>query len=272
VRALLAAPEAYDDPRVFASAADETAEITIEAQGVKVDLARRGTGFHLRVPEDRDLVADEADHVARVLAYLLGTKGTEPRVPSPPPQVPLAKVVLRAGDHTEQAQVFAGGLVQRQDDGAWLTVDHEALVPFTWPRLWTRSQRVFSAQVVRAELGELRGDCGRGPWHVQRGVQGFVSVTPKGGAVDGVRAVALLDAVLQLRAERWVAPHDDGTQGTQNVRCRVTFGSGTDGGRAEHTLLVGAESGDSFFARVAGEEPVMRISKAFVTQLRAGVL
>lgn len=272
VRALLAAPEAYDDPKVFASAADETGEISIEAQGVKVDLARRGTGFHLRVPEDRDLVADEADHVARLLAYVLGTKGTEPRVPGPPPQVPLAKVMIRAGDHTEHAQVFAGGLVQRQDDGAWLTVDPEALVPFTWPRLWTRSQRVFSAQVARAELGDLRGECGRGLWHVQRGAQGFVSVTPKGAAVDGARAVALLDAVLQLRAERWVAPHDDGTQGTQNARCRVTFVSGADGGRAEHSLLIGAESGDSFFARVAGDEPVMRVSKAFVTQLRAGVL
>jgi hypothetical protein len=274
VRALHTRPAAYDDAKVFASAADETAEFAIEAQGVTVDLARRGSGFHLRTPEDRDLSAEEAEHVTRLLAYTLGIKGIEPAASAPAasiPRTPLANITLHAGERTEHVQVFAGGQIRRHDDGVVLAVDPEAMVPLSWPRLWTRSVRVFPVHVSREDPSSLGADCGTTAWRVQRGPQGFVSVLPQGARVDGARAVALLDASLQLRVERWVAPQDDGAYGTRTSKCRVSFGGTHDGGNTLHTLIIGTESGDSFFARVEGAEPVMRISKTFVALVRSGV-
>ena len=70
-----------DDASPFFAHADEMEEVRLEPLGVagrRVDLSRKGAGWHERAPEDRDLSSDEVDSANALALALASARGSGP--------------------------------------------------------------------------------------------------------------------------------------------------------------------------------------------------
>ncbi|MDB4946779.1 MAG: hypothetical protein JWP97_6313 [Labilithrix sp.] len=245
-------PEAIVEHRPFTFHADEVEELRLERLGdvgksvdpaapARLEIARKGNGFHERFPADRDVSAAEADAASELLSRIASTGGAA--VVRPDGNAPfraMARARLDGGDHEETVEVGAvdargGAMLHRLVDGARLEAS-PALVRLLLPRLTTlRPHAIVPDEARRATRVILR--CGVAQELADDG-EGFRYVSPARLPADGAVG-QLVDAILRGRLAPWVADADDGTFGFTPDGCRVVLAFAD--GKAPLTVWFGSE-------------------------------
>jgi hypothetical protein len=121
--------QALVDEHLLAAHADEIEQIRLEppgGSGISVDLARRGTGWHQRMPEDRDLLPAEVEVVGERVTDLAGARASEVRAGGAGAKAtPRGRVtVTRTGEPAPEVIELDGAgpdgtvTARRLDDGA----------------------------------------------------------------------------------------------------------------------------------------------------------
>ncbi|MBX3215115.1 MAG: DUF4340 domain-containing protein [Labilithrix sp.] len=309
IDALLAiVPAALVDKKPFSFRHDEIEELRLESLGDRpggagaapraIEVARRGTGFHQREPEDRELTAEEADAVSELLSLIeLGAadgveRGGGARFDA------IARARVRAGDYEETVEIGAlprpagpggplaspssgpgGALLPApgagaRDGGAPLAsvtlrrVRDDARLKVT-PALARRLVPRATTTRPRAILGETRRvmrvvlRCGTSQELVDSGA-GLKLVEPSGYETDG-SIVQLVDGLVRGKALAWVADADDGSFGLDGPAappgpCRVVLAFAD--ANAPATVRFGAEGEGGVYGEVDGRPGVFVASGA----------
>ncbi|HNS96944.1 MAG TPA: DUF4340 domain-containing protein [Polyangiaceae bacterium] len=269
------APASVVDRRVFRGTADEVEELRIVQGDRELELARAGTGWHERKPQDSEL-ADE--DVAGYLAALLTVEGTiaieadEKKLGLSPPHatIRLQHPSLDSLDIPPQ-QVEIGGrvttqegasiAVRRREDGAILLVPASTAPLFEPSTAHMRSTALLQVGAQQMQRVEVRFGQGQRQILRRRG-PGFEMLEPKGYAVDAALAADLFDTVSHLRAERWVAERDDGSfgLGTPSLIARMTFDE--QGKEQTRSLRLGTETQQGRYGRWDPDTGVFVLSRA----------
>lgn len=259
------------DDRPFVARADEIFEMAIEERAskdtsarTKLEIARKGTGFHMRSPEDRDLTAAETDAASGWLAAILKAEGARYSKVAGPVGDPVARVTVRTERGEEEALAYAGGFVKRPNDDKVL-----AMAPSLWHRFVERSIVTKPLEVMadvrdaRPVLG-LATRCGGTDAELvanEGGVFAFRKPTGLVADADLVRGAG--EAILRARAASWVSAEDDPSFGIDES-CSMTVRFAGPKSTLERTLLFGREAEGGRLARVKGESAVFVAEDAVV--------
>ena len=264
IEALLkATPAALVDRHPFSFRADEIEELRLEpvpSGPSAIEIARKGTGWHERVPADRDLSADEADAASELVSRIAKSEAEDVAEGDHAPFEAIARATVRSGPREEIVEVGrtrSDGRVplRRVRDDARLVMSR-----LSGGRLVPRSVTL----APRALLGETRRvtrvllACGVRQELVDEG-SGLKLVEPKGYETDG-SILQLVDALTRGRVDEWVADADDGSFGLSSDACRVVL-SFADG-NAPATIRFGAEAEGGVFGTVEGKGPVFLVGKS----------
>jgi hypothetical protein len=239
---------------------DEIEEMRLEGERV-IEIARRGTGFHQRAPEDRELNAAEADAASELLVHIEQSRADEV-TRGGGPFSPIAKARFTAGGHDETIEIGApasarGGesrplgdrvTMRRLRDDARLVVSRAVARRFL-PRLATLKPRAIVNETRRVKRVLLR--CGVPQELVDDGA-GFRLVVPTGYDADGT-VVQLVDGILRDKALAWVSDTDDGSFGL-GEGCKVVLAF--EDGNAPLTIRFGAEGEGGVYAKLEGAPEV----------------
>jgi hypothetical protein len=252
-------PVSLADTRLFAAHDDEIEELAIEAPGggAKIELARKGSGWRLRAPEERDLSREEAESAADLVGAIARAEGVIARDAAGAGALRARVTVKRAESGKEEVvECLAGGVVRRGADQALLAVDADvarvleprqiALRPRTiWPDLPGKP-----ASSIAAHCNGLRQDLAR--------KEGLWTLTaPSGFSADAAAAVDVADAVTRMRAEAWIADADDGSFGFSASTCSIALTLEGDGGAREIGFVLGRDAPLGVYARILGDGPGM---------------
>ena len=281
LEALLSSPESFVDKRLFPLKLDEIEEVTLQIPSAadktavvdggwnglrnlaKIEVARKGTGFRLRAPDDRDLDADEADAMSEVVGRIADNEAIA--VTKGPAIVDaIAKVTVRFANGERELSVEIGALrpdgralVRRSHDGAQLEVS-AAVGRWLFPRETTyRPRYILDKRERERRPSRLLLRCGTPQELVDRG-EGWKLLEPKGFDADGV-VVQLVAMLTRGKIDGWVSDVDDGSfgipgaaasgaDGADGKSCRVVLGF--EDGNAPTTLTFGAEGEGGTYARV----------------------
>lgn len=272
---------AFVDRQVLGSAPDEVEELSIVRGDATLELARKGSGWHARKPEDRELPAQD---VKGYLAALLAVEGTivpdpdlaklglDPprgtvtlRHPSidtlePPPQV----VEIGVDTTSPEGPSLA---LRRKEDGVVLLVPAVLAKLFEPTMTMIRSTDLLSVNSQRVQRVEVTLADGQRRI-LQREGAGFAMEEPKGYAVDSSLAADIFDAVGNLRAERWVADRDDGSfgLGSPAMSLRVEFEG--EAGQETRTLRIGSPTPEGRYARWEKDTGVFVVPRSLDLVLR----
>lgn len=276
LEALSMSPKGLVDRRPFSFNADEVEELILERQGgegagaapSKIEIARKGMGFHARAPFDRDLTPEEAD-AAGELVSKIATAEADSAVPSKgqPPFVPVAKARVRSGEFEQVVEI--GPIpndaklvpVHRLADDARLEVS-PAVARLLLPRETSLRPRPLLGETRKATRVLLR--CGT-PQELTDTGEGFRFVEPKGYEADASIS-ELVSALTRGKVDAWVSDTpEDPAFGLADSRCRVVLGF--EGGNEPRTLLFGAEGEGGVYGRVEGRPEVFVAPKSMLELL-----
>jgi hypothetical protein len=231
---------------------DEIEELRLEHGGDVLELARKGTGFHLRAPADRDLSAGEADAATELLTRISHSEALSV-ARGGGPFAAVARVVVRSGGEHEQilelsapstAEPGGRATVRRLVDDARLEVDasvYRRLVPRATS---VRPRKVLEDPTRRPTRVLLR--CGTPQELVDSG-EGFRLVAPAAYETDGA-IVQLVDVLTKGHLDAWVADSDDGSFGFTKDGCHLVLAFAD--GNAPVTVWFGAEAEAGIYVRV----------------------
>jgi len=280
--------EALVDESPFLAHADEIEELRIESAdvgGPRVDLARRGTGWHERAPEDRDLDADEVDSANGLAASLTAARALDARTAVPGERIAVSArttivrtggaavvdakaspvvdakaspvVDAKASPWTEVVEVGspdAAGIVlaRRVSDAAVLRLPRDIARRFEPHPIAIQGRSVWRAPVNPGEVVAIEDSCSRGPQRLL--LDGGVWTT-RGFTVDNLSASGLAESFAHAKAGAWIAESDDGTFGFgRSGSCAVTLTLPpvADGGVPHRVgLIFGDETEGGLYARPA---------------------
>lgn len=251
VTTFLASPAALVEKHAVPLRMDEIEELRLEHEGGKaLELARKGAGFHLRSPEDRDLTSGEADAATELVTRIAHAEATTV-TRGGGPFASVGRVVVRfGGDHEQILEVSAAGAeggratLRRLLDDARLDVDASVL-RYLVPRATSVRPRSMLEDPTRRPTRVLLR-CGKEQELVDRG-EGFRLVAPAGYETDGAIG-QLVDAFTKGHVDAWVADADDGSFGFTKEGCRVVLAFAD--GNAPVTVWFGAEAEGGVYARV----------------------
>ncbi len=289
-RALAAALDptaAVVDTAVLFAHADEIEELRLEdpSASTRVDLARRGAGWHERAPAERDLDREESDGANLLAADLAAARATEVLGPHAPgaghalsPRT-RATVVRTGGSSTEVIELAApdesgAAWARRVDDGALLHLDADAVRRLQPHPVALRAHAVWRREVDPAQLVAIDSTCGPVAERLERAPSGWRLRRPAGFEADPLAAGDLAAALARARADAWLTESDDGRFGLDREgACHVVLTlDAPDGGVARAlTLTFGAAadaSGTGFFAR-ASDDPAVFVLPASVRAIAA---
>ncbi len=275
------------DKHLFAARFDEVEEMSLAlTNGPKLEMARMGSGWHERSPEDRELAKDEVDMANALVTSIAHSEGRPANATANEDEgfTPNLKVtVVRAEsgareevqiDTKPRSRASSKGqspadefLVRRAGDGALLVVDRELERKLEPRATALRGRELWAPPLEGKELSGLVTHCagpggaGVADQELSREGQSFVLHKPAGYSADNGAALDLFESIARAKAESWVADTDDGSFGL-NAGCRVTVLVGGDGAVRSETLLMGKETENGVFAQVAGRAPVFVVPKA----------
>lgn len=275
---LRAPASAFADRKLLSAHEDELEEIVLAQGDRSLDLARQGSGWHLRKPEDRSLTAAEAAGLVTSLLGLEGEVVANPDKKALGLEPPAGSLTIRTHGQGEEAQDEqkvdigtlspADGLVAlREQDGVALRLTGEQ----------ARSLQPSLVQLKSTELVDLAASAiskvsvsldGQPLQTVERTEDGFRLAAPAGFEADGTLASDLFASIATLSASRWVADHDDGTFGLGAPRMEVRFDAKADGGVESRRLLLGTEVAGGSFARWDPDSGVFVIPRSAEAALR----
>jgi hypothetical protein len=271
VDALLAVtPASLVDRKPFSFRHDEIEEYRVERLDDEkpraIEVARRGPGFHLREPEDRELTTAEADAMGEMLSLLEQDTASEVH-PGGEPFTATARARVRAGNHEETVEVGALGgktvVVRRVRDDARLTVSPAAARRLV-PRMTMMKPRTLLAETRSVKRVVLR--CGVPQELVDEGA-GLKLVEPRGYETDG-SIQQLVDGLLRGRVLIWAADRDDGSFGFKEGKddCRVVVAF-TDG-NSPATVRFGADGEGGVYGLIDGKPEVFVAPLGLITLVR----
>ena len=223
------------DTKLFLARPDEAEEVVLEpldGKGVRVEIARKASGWHERAPVDRDLAGDEVDIANALVGALTRGLGTDVRPIDPKePFTPRsrAKVVRfeNQGEEIVELGTDAKGafVAHRSMDHARISLSPELARRLAPTQIALRGRAVLSPPLESKDVTALSTRCGVAQ-DLVRGPGGFVLTLPTGYAGDGASALDLVDGVTRASAEAWIAEADDGSFGL-GADCAVTLTAGT---------------------------------------------
>ena len=244
------------DRHLFSLRTDETEQIALSSGDKKLELARLGTGWHLRAPTESTVDNDVGQGFARRLHDLVGEEIVPPSAPDKlglaTPRATATLTKTGGGDGEASIESIELGTkaadgacyARRLVDGAVLRLtpeSAEALVPSSFS---LRSLKVIEEPA--AQVRRIAVDAGDVHQVLRRSASGeFTMEEPKGLTTDAGLASQLTEALSSLRAERWVADADDGSYGLAEPRAKYELEVGDHKIRVE----VGRATAGGAFAR-----------------------
>jgi hypothetical protein len=270
VEALQTAEGSLVDRALVFARSDEIAELRLEPvarDDARVDVARRGTGWHERSPEERDLSDEESESANSLAAALAEAEAIEARKAAPGERVPVRSrvTIVRAG--TGQAEVIEVGGVEdgvararRVDDGAVLRLAPEVARRFEPHAVALRAPGVWRASIDPADVVAIDDGCSAPPQRLELREGTWLLRTPAGFAADPRAAADLAVAIARARADAWIAESDDGSFGLAADRsCTVsaTLEAGDAGPGQRVGLVIGAAGDGGVYARTLDAPAVL---------------
>lgn len=273
-------PEDLVDRSLFLASPDEVQEIAFSFGDKRLELARKGTGFHQRTPVDREI---DGSAGRSVLEQLLALRATDVRVDADRSALGLDKPygMIRlisllpargedGGDEERVEELIVGQpqgsevAVSRGKDGEVLTLPAAAL-----PELFPSEVSLRSLTVIdhpETAVRALRIEQGDRVQRIERTAEGgWLLTEPKGKglAADIGLGSDVATTLFPLKALRFVASKDDGSYGLNKPRIVIEgdLGSG-DAGAASVRLLIGAPTTNGAFARIDGDDAVFVVPRA----------
>jgi len=266
-------PDMLVDRRPFSFRHDEIEEIRFEANGTPaIELARRGTGFHQREPEDRELTKDEAEAASDLLKRIEHGEATEIRPSGDAAEEfeSVGKAKVRAGAHEELVEVGAWSstkdttvVLKRIRDNARLTVPVATARRLLARKTTTKPHLMVSGETRPVKRLVLR--CGEPQELVDNGT-GLKLVEPKGYETDG-QITQLVDAIFRGgKVIAWVADSDDGSFGIKPDGCRLV--AAFEDNNNPLTIHLGADGEGGVYGSIDGKREVFVVGKAFAELAR----
>lgn len=260
------------DPFVVGTGPTDVVSLRFESPEVTLDLARKGTGWHMREPED---TTPDPDAVADLLNQLIEAQGARIDVDpdaeddhglgKPSGRLIIEGLPAEAGGDTPRKETITVGAetddgvyLRREDDGVVLRVPVETGRVFLPRPSALRSLKIFD--VGMAELKTMTLSCGK-PQRLKRQPSGtWVLEKPAdlGVRADVGQAVQYADRFRGLEALRWVAEAATEAHALAEPWCRVTVE--VDGPKPL-TLRLGAETPDGYFAQRGAGGPVFVVGR-----------
>ena len=245
----LSSPSALVEKRLVPLRMDEIEELRLEYPGVEpLELARKGTGFHVRSPGDRDLLSAEADAATELFTRISHSEATTV-TRGGAAFASVGRVVVRFGEHEQILEVSAAGeggraTVRRLLDDARLEIDASVERRLRPRATSLRTRTMLEDETRRPTRVLLR--CGTDQELVDRG-EGFRLVAPAAYETDG-SVVQLVEALTKRPIDAWVADADDGSFGFTKDGCHVVLAFAD--GNAPVTVWFGAEAEGGVYVRV----------------------
>jgi hypothetical protein len=218
-------------------------------------VARKGSGFRVRAPRERDLEGDASDGMRAFLGRLLdlggdpvdGVKGEE-----------ISKVRIVYGKVTEEVRFVrdARAIVAMRADGRGLALapgaDRFVSPPEAIERPLTLFPRHRPLEGLRLACGGLVQDI------VRRG--GLTLAPPAPFPLDVALASQAMTTVLGARADVWVSDRRDGLVPASSP-CTITARFEGDAGPRELTLELSAPEAETVYGAFRGEGAVFVVPR-----------
>lgn len=270
------------DASPFYAHGDEIEDLRLEdlVSALRVDLARRGDGWHERAPEERDLGSEQSDSANLLAAALAGARASEVLgAASAAAERPFvarsrATIVRTGGSSTEIVELAAPAAdgatwARRRDDGALLRLPPDVARRLQPHPAALRARILWTAPIDPADLVAIDSTCGRTAERVERQPGGWTLIAPAGFAADPLAASDLAAALAHARAEEFVAEADDGTFGlTGPDSCKVSLVArvSAEGGTRPMALAFGDECAGGFYAKTS-DDPAVFVAPASLRAL-----
>jgi hypothetical protein len=257
------------DHHLFSLRTDETEQIQMVAGDKRLDLARAGTGWHLRAPGEGVVDNDVGQGFVRRLYDLVGETIADPGSPSElgltPPRGTTTLTKTGGGDGdvlTESVELgnpVSGGAVyaRRSVDGAILKLAPESVEALVPSGFSLRSLKVIDEPT--AEVRRIAVDGGKVRQVIHRSPSGEIKMEePKGLSPDAGLASQLIEALCALPADRWVADADDASFGFTEPQSKYEL----EVGERKIGIEVGRETPGGAFARRTDRPGVFVLPRA----------
>ena len=255
------------DKRLFAARGDEIAELVLEPipSGPKVEIARKGSGWHERSPEDRDLASDEVDEANALTTSLAKGEALDVFPGDPKAPVPIrARIRIQRGENKGEEAVelgppspLGGALVKRLADGAILRVSDALAHRLVPSPIALRGKQVFFPPLEGKVASVLETQCDGRAQRLARDANGWSVVKPAGYLADSPGTAELVSLVARAEADAWVSESDDGSFGFDKSACSLTLGYDEDGGSRTVGIVFGREAEPGqYFAHPLGQSAV----------------
>jgi hypothetical protein len=268
--ALRAAPQSLVEKRPFTIHPDELEELRLEwveagdagagtqplgrsaAAPRAIEIARKGSGFHMREPEDRDLDEMQVDAAGELVARILRSEAEVVVRGGAEPFAPVARARVRfGGERLQTVEIGAASpsgrvVARRVLDGAKIELAAPVARRFV-PRETSLRARTLLGDTRRVVRVLLR--CGAPQEIVDRG-EGLRLVDPRGYETDGT-IVQLVDALTRGKVDAWTSDTPSPEQGLSSDACRVVLGF--EGGNDPKTVRFGDEEGEGATRGVFGQ-------------------
>jgi hypothetical protein len=256
-----------DTSPLFARA-DEIEDLrleSLEGDGPRVDIARRGPGWRERAPEDRDLTGDETDSANALAGALASGRALDATPPGAGDRMTARWRVtaVRTGAGTTEVVELASPtgdgavLARRLDDGAILHLPAAVARRFEPHPVALRSLAIWQPPFDAATVVAIDDSCT--PARQRLDMRDGVWRIKGGKVVDSASADDLVGTFAHARADSWVTESDDGTFGLSGTRsCSVAFTLATDDGGARRVGMVfGAAGEGGVYARTLEDAAVL---------------
>ncbi len=260
------------DRHPFAVRPDEVESFLIERGKQKLEILRKDNGFTMREPESGDIDGALGNERLKQITELLGEIVPEPDLGKLGLKAGVGKVVLRVVSKDARGMVEhrisvskpdADGnvYVLREADGGVLKLGRQAARLLKPDSTLVRKREVLDLD--RQDLKSVHIDAdspfGRISQTLNRAEDGTYALVkpPKFGHDSGLVS-DVVDGLLTLNAERWVADEDDGSFGLSSPSARVkltTYPHGEAKSRSVE-LVVGAEASGGAYASMVGDPAV----------------
>jgi hypothetical protein len=271
----------FVDRHVVGAPLDEIVELEVTRGGDKLDMARKGTGFYLRVPTARDVDAEAGKaFTSAILDVKLGALDVDASKCRMDAPVGTLRVVssepsaMPDGDSAERVELVDVGpddhgttCVRRREDGALGSLPTDAARALLPSELALRSHRVLDEPDKRfRSLRITSGPLVQALHRVDNGGWALDLPKAKGLAPDAGLASDVVAALGRLDVERWVEGGDDPRFGLAAPRLvveAVLADDDADAGGEKHVrLALGTPTSGGSYAKLDGDAAVFVAPRA----------
>ena len=244
------------DMRLFFAHEDEVEELGMTGTaGGRIELARKGSGWHARSPFDRDLVGDEVDSANTLLTAVVRAKGTGVAAFGTTALAVRAHVRVHGGEMAGDELLDVGEsplghwMVHRLADDARLDVSQDVARKLLPSKSALLGRDVVVPALDPRDVTAIALRCGTAQDLLRDGTA-WKMTSPTGYTADQAAALDLAEQIAHLRADSWVADEDDGSFGFAASSCTVTLTATRDGGSRKLTLTLGQDTQAGVYAKL----------------------